>query len=179
MRSLAGLLPVWSGVLLLAGGAKLIRPDDTARALADATGLAGLRGWRRAVRLGAGAEVGLALWCLTWGGTTPTALVGASYAGFTLFVSWALTGRRPLSTCGCLGEPDTPPTWSHVVLCAAASTTAFLVAAEGGSGSLARVVSQAGGTAPAYLILAAAATYGVVLLLGAVPRLVSLRSMPR
>ncbi len=112
-------LPAWypafaaaSIVLVLAGMAKVVRPHDTARAL-RATGVPASAA---VVRLGSLAEVGIGLWALTTGSRIAAGLVTISYLAFAAFVAQALVRRLPLATCGCLGEPDTPPTAVHVVL---------------------------------------------------------------
>lgn len=112
-------LPAWYAayvaaaiVLVVAGVAKLARPHDTARALRAA----GLPGAAAAVRIGSAAEIVIGIAAVVTGNRVAAALVAASYVGFAAFVAQALVRRLPLSTCGCLGEPDTPPTVLHVVL---------------------------------------------------------------
>ena len=97
------------GAILLvgAGAAKVLRPDDTARALR----------WSPAVvRAGALGEVIVGAGAAAVGGPVLIGAMAASYAGFAGFVLVALARGWPLSTCGCFGEPDTPPTVLHVVI---------------------------------------------------------------
>ena len=112
-------LPVWYAayaaaalVLALAGAAKVARPHDTARALRAA----GLPGSPTLVRAGAAVEVVIGLAAVTTGARAASALVAASYLAFAIFVGQALRRHLPLATCGCLGEPDSPPTPAHVVI---------------------------------------------------------------
>ena len=111
--------PYLASVVLLglAGVSKIARPGDTARALRVA-GIPASRGWVRAGALGelVVAVAALAVPCAATG-----ALVAGCYAAFTVFVVLALRRRWPLSSCGCFGKPDTPPTSSHAALNAGAT----------------------------------------------------------
>lgn len=111
--------PYLAAVVLLglAGVSKVARPGDTARALQSA-GLPGSRTWVRAGALG---ELVVAGSAIAAPGVATGALVAACYAAFTAFVGVALIKRWPLSSCGCFGKPDTPPTRSHAVLNAGAT----------------------------------------------------------
>lgn len=134
---------VYTGAVLLlgaAGAAKVHRPGDTATALRGI----GLRTGPVAVRLAAAAEVALAVAALAVGGPVPAALVAASYAGFAAFVAVALARHLPLATCGCFGRPDTPPSWTHVVLDAAAALVAAAWAATTGLPAAAATFRHAG-----------------------------------
>jgi hypothetical protein len=114
--------PFLAAAVLLgfAGAAKIVRPGDTARALR----LAGLPASRTWVRAGALGEAAVACAALAVPGPVTGALVAGSYAAFTGFVVVALRRRWPLSSCGCFGKPDTPPTRSHAALNAGASLCA-------------------------------------------------------
>jgi hypothetical protein len=175
----SALLPAWASVLVVAGLAKLRRPDETARALVGALGGDRVT-WGAAVRAGALAEALVGALSLLSGGRWAALAVCASYTGFAVYVSWARLSRRPLATCGCLGEPDTPPTWIHSALCAAAALTAA-VAALGTSPppSLASMLGSLGRWSPADAAAAGASAYANVLVLGAGPRLSLLRRAPR
>lgn len=123
-----------TAVLLVAGAAKLARPNDTARALQ----IAGLPSHRNLVRLGAAAEVALAGAALAWPGPVTGSLVAAAYLGFAGFVVVALVRGWPLSSCGCFGRPDTRPSYGHAALNAGAAATAawWAVAGPGSLGPL-------------------------------------------
>ncbi len=122
-------------MLAAAGLAKLIRPGDTANALYGA----GLP--RRitvgSVRVVAGAEVVVAAAALVAPGAVTGSLVAAAYTGFALFVVLAIRRRWALSSCGCFGRPDTPPTVAHAVLNAGAAASAvwWAVAWQGRDGA--------------------------------------------
>jgi hypothetical protein len=107
-------------LLGVAGIAKAVRPADTATALRTAPAL---------VRTGAVAEIGVAVAALVVPGPGTGALVAASYTAFAVFVVVALRRGWPLSSCGCFGRPDTPPTVAHAALNAAAAAAAVWWAA--------------------------------------------------
>ena len=78
-------------------------------------------------------------WRLPWRpwscpGPSPGALVAFAYAGFAVFVLVALRRGWALTSCGCFGRPDTPPTLTHVVLNAGAAVSAAWWAAAWGWG---------------------------------------------
>ncbi len=121
---------VASALLVLAGGAKAWRPDDTARALAPLLprSLRALRRARILVRAGALAEAALGFTALVLPHPVTAALVAASYAGFAAVVALARRRGGALATCGCFGRPDTPPTMVHLLLDLALAAAAAVVA---------------------------------------------------
>lgn len=106
--------PVWAGLALLviAGAPKIVRPLDLMRALR----LAGLRVPHVLVRAFGAAEVLIGVVGLATGNRVALALAAISYLGFAGFVAMALARKTPLSSCGCFGKTDTPPTRLHVVI---------------------------------------------------------------
>ena len=119
-------------VLLAAGGAlKVVRPSTTAGALRQL----GIPASPGVVRVGAAAELAIATAAMPDAGRPFAALVAASYLGFAAFVLVALRRQVPLSSCGCFGATDTPPTVTHLVVNLAAAAVAGAVAlglADGG-----------------------------------------------
>ncbi|MGH9094539.1 MAG: MauE/DoxX family redox-associated membrane protein, partial [Acidimicrobiales bacterium] len=93
---------------------------DTANAL----GAAGLRVGVTPVRVGAAAEVALAVAALVAPGPVPGILVAVSYVGFAAFITGALVRGWPLASCGCFGRADTQPTVAHLALNVAAAVAA-------------------------------------------------------
>ena len=71
---------------------------------------------RVAVRIGGAIEVVIGVAALLVGGPVLCALVAASYLAFAGFVVVALRTGAPISSCGCFGKVDTPPSVVHVVL---------------------------------------------------------------
>ena len=114
--------PYLAAVVLLglAGVSKIARPGDTARAL-HVAGIPASRAWVRAGALG---ELAVAVAALVVPCAATGALVAGCYAAFAVFVLLALRRRWPLSSCGCFGKPDTPPTSSHAALNAGAALCA-------------------------------------------------------
>ncbi|MEP6660424.1 MAG: MauE/DoxX family redox-associated membrane protein [Acidimicrobiales bacterium] len=122
-----GPLLVGAVILVVAGAAKLLHPRETAVALR----LSGLPASSLAVRLGALAEIGVAAGAIFTGAPVLCIAVGLSYMAFATFVAVALVRGLPLSSCGCLGEPDSPPTAAHVGLDLVFAAGAFWAAANG------------------------------------------------
>jgi hypothetical protein len=128
--------PYLAATVLLgaAGMAKTVRPGDTANAL-RAAGLS-TRPLPALVRVGAGGEAALAVAALVIPGPLTGTLVAAVYAGFAVFIVVALRRGWALSSCGCFGRPDTPPTRAHAVLNVGAAAAAVWWAATWKGGSL-------------------------------------------
>lgn len=130
---LIGIFFISCGLLVLAGVAKAVRPDDTARALvllvsARTPRVPSLNVTRQAIRIGALLEATLGACALLFPRPATAAPVAVSY---TLFVCVVLYARRhggPLSTCGCFGRPDTPATTLHIALNVVFVATAITVA---------------------------------------------------
>lgn len=112
-------MPVHSGpvtavmiLLLVAGAQKLLDPSSTSGALRAA----GMPSSVVLVRILGLAEVGAGVAFLVWGGPLPVAAGALLYAGFAWFVISAIARDLPISSCGCLGATETPPTMIHVVM---------------------------------------------------------------
>jgi len=99
-------------VLVAAGAVKLVEPGYTTVALRAM----GLPSGVAMVRAGAVVEAGLGSVALTVRSAAPAALVAASYLAFSAFVLAARHRGVPITSCGCLGSVDTPPTLRHVAL---------------------------------------------------------------
>ncbi len=142
------------GLLAAAGMAKAWSPDNTARAL-HAAGLPSRRG---TVRVGGGLEAVVAIAALVTGRPALAVVVAASYVAFGLFIVVALVRGTPLSSCGCFGTPDTPPSRLHVVVNGAAAVVAALVATRPAV-SLPTVLAAQPLAGVPLIVLAAAAAY--------------------
>ena len=130
MSVLAGPFAIATVLLALGGAAKAVRPRDTAQAL-TAVGIRFPRVLPRVVvRVGGAVEAILATAALLVGGPVLCGLVALSYLAFAGFVLVALRTGAPISSCGCFGKVDTPPSIVHVVLDLAfagvAATAAFV-----------------------------------------------------
>ena len=116
---------VASAILLAIGGtSKVLRPANTSHALRGLRLPAGHFG----VRLLAVAEIGVAVGALAGGGRYAWLLVAGAYLGFACFVVLAISRGGAVSSCGCFGATDTPPTLVHVLLTISASALAFATA---------------------------------------------------
>jgi hypothetical protein len=135
---LIGLFFIAAGLLVLAGIAKALRPEDTARALLELvpgrlTRHVSLRTPRLVVRVGAIAEAALGACALLWPRPVTATLVAGSYALFAAVVLYARVHGGALSTCGCFGRPDTPATSIHVAINALLTAAAVTVALRASS----------------------------------------------
>jgi hypothetical protein len=68
------------------------------------------------VRVGGAIEAVVGVAAVFVGGPVLCALVAVSYLAFAGFVTVALRTGAPISSCGCFGKVDTPPSIVHVVL---------------------------------------------------------------
>ena len=99
-------------VLGLAGAAKVLDPTMTVGAMRALH----LPSSPTVVRLGAAAELAIAVAALTVAGPWPYLLVALSMLAFALFVATALRRGTMIGSCGCFGREDTPPHPIHVAL---------------------------------------------------------------
>jgi len=100
------------GLLALAGGMKVVSPDLTSGALRAA----GLPHGRLLVRGIGLIEVAIGVSGIVLGISLAAFAAAAFYAGFAWFVIHALRHRLPISSCGCFGAADTPPSINHVIV---------------------------------------------------------------
>jgi methylamine utilization protein MauE len=131
---LTGLYLAAAALLVAAGVAKAVRPDDTTRALAATFRVAPGR-VRVGVRLLATAEAALGLTALAWPQPVPAALVAASYVGFAAVLGVVRSTGGAIASCGCFGRPDTPVTSVHIAadLCLGAAAAGVAAADLHGS----------------------------------------------
>jgi hypothetical protein len=141
------------GLLAAAGGDKVLRPDNTARALTSA----GIPARRWLVRAAAGVELAIGASAAITGIPILAALVATSYLVFAAFVGVALARHWPLASCGCFSQVDTPPSSIHVVMDVAAAGVAGGVAAGGGTPLGAALRGQPAGGVPLLAMSAAVA----------------------
>jgi hypothetical protein len=154
-------------LLGVAGVMKAFRPLPTVRALRSA----GLPATQLLVRaFGAGeAVVAVAAWVVA--GPVPPVLVALSYAGFAGFVLLARRRGASVSSCGCFGKADTPPTLSHVVVNAVATALAVMAAVRPARSPIGELAHSPGAGVPLALLMAVVAALGY-LALAEWPRLV-------
>ncbi len=165
MTALAGPFAIAAALLALGGAAKAVQPSDTAGALHTL----GLPGSRFLVRAGGTAELVIGISALVYGTRVFAVLVAASYAGFVAFVALALRRGAPISSCGCFGKADTPPSVTHIVVNSAAALAAVGVAIDP-VGGIADVAADQPLLGLPFLVLVAAGVYLTFLVLTLLPR---------
>jgi hypothetical protein len=124
------------------------------------------------VRVGGAAEAAVGAAALLTSGSALRILalvVAASYAGFAAVVVLALAQGAAVSSCGCFGATDTPPTVAHVVVDAGAALSALAVAMGPGGGLRGVMASQPLDGIPLALLVVVAC-YLAWLALTALPR---------
>jgi methylamine utilization protein MauE len=124
-----------AGLLVAAGGSKIVRPEPTARAL-YAAGLRGRNLTGRAVGI---VELAVGLSALTMPTVATESALAATYLAFAVFLGFLLLARPGTGSCGCAGTKDVPPSLLHVALnvVAAAAATGAAFALPPGLGALA------------------------------------------
>ncbi len=170
MAALAGPFIVTTALLGAGAALKVARPATTARALGEM----GLPGSPALVRVGAAAELAIATAAALDGSRPFAALVAASYLAFAAFVAAALRRGVPLSSCGCFGAEDTPPTAVHLGLNLAAAATAGAVAlglADGGGLAAVADMDASLLLRAAFVLSTATATWFAYVALTQLPRL--------
>jgi hypothetical protein len=166
VHALDGPVLAAAALLVAAGAPKVARPDDALGALRSI----GVRVPGAVVRGLGAAEAALGAIALLVGGRIAVALVAASYAGFTAFVLRALGTGGAVSSCGCVGRPDTPPTPAHVVVTGALAVLCA-VAAAGSPAGLPAMLGGEPGQAVVVITLAALIGWLCWLALAEMPRL--------
>ncbi len=126
MEVLSGPVLVLTALLALAGAFKIRRPVPTAGALRAMR----LPNRVALVRLLGAGEIVLGVAAFVTGARPLLALVAAAYLAFAAFVAAALMSGSPVQSCGCFGQPDTPPSAVHLLANLVAAVT-LLVAAAG------------------------------------------------
>ena len=179
--ALIGLYLVAAALLVVAGVAKVFRPDDTARALGAALPVPGLRAasgpLRWVVRAVAGVEAALGVVALVRPGPIPAALVAFSYLAFAGLLVVVRSRGGALASCGCFGRPDTPVTAAHVVIDVGLGVSAAVVAAGVPAGWLFTVLAaQPGGGVP-LLLVSGLVAWLAVLVMDGLARLVAVRRL--
>jgi hypothetical protein len=165
-------------LLVGAGMAKVVRPETTAKALAQlGRAVPGRKVSTLAVlvRTAALAEVGLGAVALVLPGILPAALVALSYASFAGFVLVVRKRGGVLATCGCFSTPDTPPTVAHIVVDVLLAVSALAVSVSAHHGLLGSVLVHQPLDGVPLLLVCALCVWLVVTLLVALPRVAAAR----
>lgn len=166
MSVLAGPFVIAGALIVLGGAFKAIDPADTAYALREM----GLPHATLLVRAGGVAEVVIGLGALVLGGPVFAALVALSYLAFAGFVVLALRSGSPISSCGCFGKVDTPPSPIHLVIDLLAAGVAVAVAVAGDVVALPDVLADQPLLGIPFILLALTGIYLVFLSFTALPK---------
>jgi hypothetical protein len=166
VEALSGPVIVLTALLALAGAFKLGRPAPTAGALRA------LPGTLVTVRLLGAVELVLGAVALVSGARPLLALVAAAYLAFAVFVAVALRSGAPLQSCGCFGQPDTPPTTVHLVFDLVAAGTLLVAAATDVPAPTTVLAGQPWSAIP-FIVLVAVSLRLVYLVLTALPAVLS------
>ena len=172
---MVGLL--WAAAVILGGAgiSKLFRPGPTIQAIraADVPGEFFFAS-KFAVRLLGVTEIGIAVAVLCGGGSTPAALLAASYLALTL-VAWRMIRIAPGQDCGCFGSSSEPISRWHLIV-----NGAFFVVGAASvrwpQPSVLDEVSEQGAQGILLLILAVLLAWLCYLLMSALPGLMKLRA---
>jgi hypothetical protein len=155
-------------LLALGGGPKIVQPTYAVGALRSV----GVRVPTVAVRVMGAVEAVLGIVTAVAGGRALAALVALSYLGFAGFVVAALRTGGAVSSCGCVGRADTPPTRTHVAVTVLLAAAAVAAAVRGAPGLADLSWSARSVTTLAF---AALSTWLAWLALAVLPRLSALR----
>jgi len=166
MSVLAGPFVIAGALIALGGAFKAIDPADTAYALRAL----GLPHAALLVRTGGVAELVIGVGALVVGGPVFAALVALSYLAFAGFVVLALRSGSPISSCGCFGKVDTPPSPVHLVIDLLAAGIATTVALAGDVVALPDVLADQPMLGVPFVILAVTGVYVVFLSFTALPK---------
>jgi len=86
------------------------------------------------IRVGGFAEAVVGVAALAVGDRVTAVLLGLSFLAFAAFVALALRRDAPISSCGCFGKADTPPSRVHVAINLGAVAAAAGVAVQPSAG---------------------------------------------
>ncbi len=118
--------------------------------------------------------MGIAVGALAGGGRTAWLLVAGAYLGFACFVVLAMSRGGAVSSCGCFGAPDTPPTLMHVLVTICASALAFATAVAHPTGPLLDALADMPLRGLPFLLVTACCVWFAYAAVAVLPRTVAL-----
>lgn len=158
-------------LLLATGVAKVRRPVPTAQALRDL----GLPVRPNTGRLVGGTEVVIGTAALALGGSGDAAAVAVAYAAFAAFTVLALRSGGQVSSCGCSGRADTPPTRVHLMIDVLFTAVAVGAVIDPSGGAASRLIHADGA---AFVLSAVAVAWLAWVAVTALPALSVVRTVP-
>ena len=123
MLSIAGPYLAVTALLALGGVLKVVRPTETATALAAL----GLPSQSFLIRGLGTVEIVIGVVAFATGHPLASLLTAAAYVSFAGFVLVARRAETPVQSCGCFGKAETPPSLIHVMVNLVAAGIAALV----------------------------------------------------
>ena len=166
---LSGPFALLALLLVAAGASEAIRPEPVVGGLRGV----GLPVSRWAVRLGAIGECLLGVAALFSSSRPVALLVALSFLSFAAFIAAALRRPGSVSSCGCFGADESPPTPLHLVIDLALLGLAIAAAAHGALPLRVFVVRHPALSVP-FLAFVCLATWFVYLSVTTLPQLAAL-----
>ena len=175
MNDLFGIVIAGTWLLLAASIAKLIKPNYTTIALRSA----GIPVTNWLIRVGALSELAICAGVLIpfnhKAGVAFLMLMAISYLGLGAFVAIAIVRDIPLSSCGCFGEVDSPPTVLHVIINCLYALAIGIYALDTHGKSVFRISAGTGWSGAAVIATSLVIAYLSYLALTELPRLLAVR----
>jgi hypothetical protein len=182
---LIGLYLTAAALLVVAGIAKAVRPDETARALNDLVWTRALSvmtppRMRMLIRGAAILEATLGFVAIVFPRPVTAGLVATSYALFAGVVLYARSRGGALSSCGCFGRADTPATSLHALVDLVFAAACIAVAASTpSSGSLVTLLGRQPAAGVPLVFVSAVGLYMAYLVLAVLPAMEGARRLVR
>lgn len=165
MLSIAGLYLAVTALLALGGVLKVLRPNETATALA-ALGLPSQSFVIRGLGL---VEIVIGIVAFGTGHPIASLLTAGAYMSFAGFVLIARRAKTPVQSCGCFGKAETPPSIIHITVNLMAAGVAVLIAIWP-IPALTELLSDQPGAGVPLLLLTAVIIYLLYVALTALPQ---------
>jgi Methylamine utilisation protein MauE len=122
-----------ASLLIVSGVAKLKTPGPARAAL----GVLHLPSRPSIVRGVGLVEIGIGMWCLFGPSATSALLLALLYAAFAGFIAVLMRSANRVTSCGCVGGRDSPPSLVHFVVNTVAAAIAAVLATAPPAGVLA------------------------------------------
>lgn len=148
MLSIAGLYLAVTALLALGGGLKVVRPTETATALA-ALGLPSQPYLVRGLGI---VEIAIGTAAFLTSHPIASLLTASAYVSFAVFVLAARRAETPVQSCGCFGKAETPPSLIHITVNLAAAGIAAMTAARPNTRLIELLADQPGSGVPLLLL---------------------------
>ena len=171
-----GIFLMGAGLLLAGGVLKAVRPADTARAIAAVLPGTPARLWPPVVRALAVLEAAVGAVAVVHPDELLAVTMAVSYLIFAVWVLWARAHGGALSTCGCFGTPDTPPTVVHAIIDAVVAGGAIGLLISPATGWIPDLLARQYGHGVPLVVAALLAAWLAYLVMSPLARLDALRT---